>query len=146
MSELDQALCRCLPASTVQVWCDEDPLLAAAADITVRMTENHSEFPIGLDVDVLLDEGGNMQHWLLGLARSLSIELSCRTICDGTGFGDDESPCWSLVWERGVPYLADDLNSALADGEGGAVRIVRRVEDVNLKYPAMSSRAKKRAP
>lgn len=110
------------------------------------MVENHSEFPLGLDVDVLLDEGGNMQHWLLGLARALSIDLSCRTICDGTGFGDDESPYWSVVWDQGVPYLADDLNSIFVDGEGGPIRIVRRLQDTDLKYSAIDSTVKRRSP
>ena len=143
MSELNDALCRCLPASTVQVWGDEGYLLEIVADISVRMTENHSEFPVGLDLDVLLDESGDMQAWLLGLACRLSIELSCRTICDGTGFGDDESPYWSVVWEHGVPYLADDSS---AEGEGGPVRIVRCIQDVSLKYPARGLTARKRSP
>lgn len=129
VSELESVLRARLPASTVRVYAAVEDLSEAASDITVVMVENPSEFPVGLDIGVALGEGRNMQHWLLGLACVLSIGLACRTICDGTGFGDDESPYWSVIWEWGVPYLADDMNSMLCDGEGGPVRIIRCLAD-----------------
>jgi hypothetical protein len=35
------------------------------------------------------------------------------------------SPYWSVVWDRGAAFLADDAGSTFGDGSGGPVRIVR---------------------
>lgn len=61
------------------------------------------------------------------LARRLSEAFGCRAICDGSGWGDDESPYWSIIWDTGRAHLADDSNSDFADGEGGPVRTVREI-------------------
>lgn len=62
------------------------------------------------------------------VARLLAEHFNCRSVTDGSGFGDDDSPYWSVVWEGDRAYLADDSNSSYADGEGGDVRIVRPIE------------------
>ena len=31
-----------------------------------------------------------------------SIRLGCRTYCDGTGYGTDQSPYWGLLFEKGA--------------------------------------------
>lgn len=61
------------------------------------------------------------------LAQRLSDALACRTLCDGSGWGDDESPYWSILWEDARPYLADDAGTDFADGGGGPVRVVREL-------------------
>ena len=61
------------------------------------------------------------------LARRFAAALACRAICDGSGWGDDDSPYWSIIWDGGRAHLADDSNSDFADGEGGPVRTVREI-------------------
>jgi hypothetical protein len=88
-----------------------------------------SEFPTFVDIDYF---PGPQDEAVIGpvmaeLARRLACSLDCRTICDGSGFGGRPSPFWSLVWDGGKPYLADDSFTAFADGEGGPVAIVREL-------------------
>lgn len=44
----------------------------------------------------------------LALSRMRGVEFATRTICDGSGLGDDDSPYWCVVWEDGKYWLADD--------------------------------------
>lgn len=126
-AELERVLRELLQVADVRVLSLDEGAEPARPQVAVYLTENTSEFPCGLDVGVVLAAGRSTQHWLIGLAGALSRHLGCRAICDGSGFGDDESPYWSIVWDRGVPFLADDAGSTLGDGEGGPVRIVRRL-------------------
>ena len=61
------------------------------------------------------------------LARRLADAFGCRAVCDGSGWGDDESPYWSIIWDGGRAFLADDSNSDFADSEGGPIQIVREI-------------------
>jgi hypothetical protein len=92
------------------------------------LSANPSEFPVLLDVFPDPGEPRAVYRVQLRLARFLSERLSCRTICDGSEHGDSAAPYWSVVWDGGVPWLADDCGSVYADGEGGPVRLVRRLE------------------
>ncbi|MDP7286447.1 MAG: hypothetical protein QGH94_00495 [Phycisphaerae bacterium] len=98
--------------------------LRQQADVLMWVCENPSEFPVGLGVSVSLIDGVDYEHWLIELARVLSVEFACRTICDGSEFGDSGGPYWSIVWDNGTPFLADDAGTTIGDGEGGPVRIV----------------------
>jgi hypothetical protein len=121
---LQACLSGLLPGLVVDVadaWAAPRP----ACDVVVVMCDNPSEFPCGLLVGVGLVDASGAAAWLRELARRLSIELGCRAVCDGAGLGDDASPYWSVVWDSGVAYLADDLATLLADGDGGPV-VVRR--------------------
>ena len=62
--------------------------------------------------------------------RCLAKELGCRVLVDGTGFGDDDTPYWSLIIDRDTVYLANDGGTNFADSEGGPVRIVRTLTAV----------------
>lgn len=84
-----------------------------------------SEFPVGISVVARLHAGVSQQDWLRELARCLAEQLQTRTWFDGTPFGDTKTPYWSLIWDQGVPYLADDCDTDFVDGEGGPVRIIR---------------------
>ena len=89
---------------------------------------NSSEFPTLLDVFPDPLEPRAVYREQLQLARFLSERLLCRTICDGSEHGDSAAPYWSIVWDGGIAWLADDCGSEYADGEGGPVRLVRRLE------------------
>ncbi len=62
------------------------------------------------------------------LARRFATALGCRSLSDGTGFGEYPAPYWDVIWMDGASFLADDCNTAFADGEGGAVRVVRPLQ------------------
>lgn len=130
VSTLQRVLSCRLPTSAVCVCPDDDEaFLRASGDVLVRVVESGSEFPIGLDISVSLAGDSAFFVWARGLARVLSIDLSCKAICDGTGLGDDQSPYWSVIWDRGEAYLGDDAGTAYADGDGGAVQVVRRLAE-----------------
>lgn len=136
-AELESVLRELLQVVDVQVLSLEEVAETASPQVAVYLSANASEFPCGLDLGVVLAAGRSTQHWLIGLARALSLVFNCRVLCDGSGFGDDGSPYWSIVWDRGVPFLADDAGSTIGDGDGGPVRIVRRLADELFAEPTL---------
>ncbi len=103
-----------------------------SGDIDGVLSDNRSEFPVLLALVYYPDGPQAIYREQMRLARFLSERLSCRTICDGSDHGDSPSPYWSIVWDRGVSWLADDCNTAFGDGEGGPVRLVRWLEVAEL--------------
>lgn len=94
-------------------------------EILCTVSSNESEFPILLSFWTIEDSEAYEQ--CMRIACFLSKKLNCRTICDGTKHGDDNSPYWSIIWDNGISYLANDSNSKLFDGEGGKVNILREI-------------------
>lgn len=77
--------------------------------IMVRWDEDEGDvFPTALTFAVPFLDGVDAELWYRDVARALCDELSVRSIFDGTPYGPYESPYWSLIWDGGVPYLADD--------------------------------------
>lgn len=65
------------------------------------------------------------------LAGWISTEVACRTVCDGSDHGDDDSPFWCILWDRGKAFLADDAEMDPDDDEPpGELRIVRPLPDL----------------
>ena len=128
-SDLQSTLQRQVPSCIVRVVGSFEELLGLEGDVRVVRSESPSELPTGIQVNARLREGTDYEAWLREIARSLSEMLNCRTIVDGTRFGDSPSPYWSLVFDGSVAYLADDLGSAFGedDPKGGPVRIIRQL-------------------
>ena len=92
--------------------------------ILAIVSSNPSEFPTTLDlVTVPFDHEESLR-----IAQFFSRELRCRTICDGSEAGDDDSPYWSIIVGGDQLYLADDMKTDFGDGEGKYVRIIRRLK------------------
>lgn len=122
--EVQAALAAYFPGCPIRVYPSIEAFGEAVpwlGSINAILHSNPSEFPLILDV---YPEPPRGPPWL---ARFLSERLSCRTICDGSEHGDSAAPYWSIVWDRGVAWLADDCHTMFADGEGGPVRLVRRL-------------------
>lgn len=104
--------------------------------IIIGMRANESEFPTLVDFTLFPgpEDEAVVMPVMIELARRFSAAYGCRTICDGSGYGDSPSPYWSIIWDAGKAYLADDANTTFADGEGGEVAIVRelRLDRVTL--------------
>jgi hypothetical protein len=83
-----------------------------------------SESPLVLEVSIPDRDPNEDYEEQIRLAKFLSSRLGCRTICDGSGHGPSIAPFWSIVWEDGIAYLADDCET----GRGGPVYIVRPIE------------------
>ena len=86
---------------------------------------------------VLLGIGFDPEHTPDGqdgvsrLAGWLSVELQCRTVCDGSDHVDDDAPFWCVLWDRGRAFLADDAELDPGDGEPpGELRIVRPLPEL----------------
>lgn len=110
-------------------------MVPTAHDLAVVLYPNESEFPCGLSISAHIVPGHDLELWLRGLARALSIHFQARSLCDGTPFGDHPSPYWSLIWDNGSPLLGDDLESTLGDGAGGPVKIVRALATESIAVP-----------
>lgn len=95
------------------------------ADVLVVRSESNSEFPTGIALHANVAPEDDYGRWLIEVARQLSAILGVRTICDGSLYGDDESPYWSLLWESGQAMLADDCDTAYSGDGLKPVRIVR---------------------
>jgi hypothetical protein len=128
-TEVRVALADYWPGAVVAVLaCVEELLTRPSGDITVILHRNPSEFPVLLDVMPDPPDEPSVYRGQLRLAEFLSARLGCRTICDGSAHGDEPSPYWAIIWDSGEAYLADDANTVFVDGEGGPVRVVRRLE------------------
>lgn len=97
-------------------------------DILGVIQSNDSEFPVLIDFYKLEADEEKAQTLCLKMAKFLSVEMGCRTICDGSGYGDDESPYWSIIWDGGRSYLADDCETTFGDNvKSKPVVIVREI-------------------
>lgn len=99
------------------------------ADILFQIYYNKSEFPTGIHLDKYpgpQDEAVIMPV-MIELARRFARAYNCRSICDGSGYGDTPSPYWDIIWDNGKSFLADDCDTEFGDQSGGAVRIIREI-------------------
>jgi len=110
---VEQAFAR--HASGAKLWWGDLADPGFDADIAISIEPNPSEFPFVLHGWVV--DGQESQQYELGLrlAGELCMLLDCPTICDGSHHGPTKSPCWSIVWQCGVPFLADDCGTLFAD-------------------------------
>ncbi|MEC7120428.1 MAG: hypothetical protein VXW65_11065 [Pseudomonadota bacterium] len=101
-------------------------LCAQNSDVIFFISQNESEFPTVIHFDLFpnpQDEAVIMPT-MIELARRFSVVLDCDSICDGSGYGDSDAPFWSIVWRGGQAFLADNCNTAFADGADHPVKIV----------------------
>ena len=99
-------------------------------DILFRIEYNASEFSTCIFFDAFpgpQDETVLMPV-MMELARRFADAFGCRTICDGSGYGDSQAPYWGIVWNAGKSFLADDSDTLFLDQEGGAVKIIRELD------------------
>jgi hypothetical protein len=136
--EIRQLLEICFPDLVITVWdlsslergkeSLKNPLTETAA-ILFQVIYNESEFPTTIDFDRFpgpQDEALIMPTQI-ELARMFAKLCNCRTICAGSGYGDDDSPYWDIIWDQGRSYLADDCDTEFGDQTGKPVKIVREI-------------------
>lgn len=58
--------------------------------------------------------------------------FKCKTITDGLGFGDDNSEYWDIIFDKGIAYLADDLETLFYGDGDKKLKIVRKIDVCNL--------------
>lgn len=108
--------------------------------LLIKESDNPSEFPYVLSISAFMEFD---EYWdLLKLAEKISVMHKCRTICDGSFHGPTNTPYWSIIWEEGVPFLADDSFTIFADydttapkaqqKELGHVKIIKKIGKI---YP-----------
>lgn len=114
---------------------DSDGVLEASMiknkTIAFHIDKNESEFPCVIQIDWFPGKQDEklIMPVMIELARKFSITLKCNTICDGSGYGDDEAyPGDTIVWKEKRSYLADDYCTMFGDGEGEPVRIEKEIE------------------
>jgi len=84
-----------------------------AGAMFVRIERNASEFGFLLSATNLA--GGDDYELGLAIARTLSLALRCRTVCDGTRHGPGSNPGRCVVWIEGQAWLGDDYHSLFYD-------------------------------
>lgn len=118
------------PQLNIEIYEDfytyEDPI----PDIVINYYDNGSEFTVVLDVSILhktIDEN-TLCHIYTELSRLISNKFNCRTICEGTRYGENAKyPGYSLIWDNNQSYLADDYGSDFFDEGGGRVKIRKEI-------------------
>lgn len=86
------------------------------------------DFPVMIGFDAFPGDPSIAESVSSALGRKFASEFQCRSLCEAPGLANDGSPYWSLLWANGEPFLADDCHSKLVDGEGGDVRVVRKID------------------
>jgi len=96
-------------------------------EIVATLDNNKSEFP--LVIHFLWWPKSEPEPDVFNLAKIWGSSYCCKTIVDGSDYGDDKSPFWSVIFDSGKYYLADDCNSVFGDDEtgNGPVRVVREI-------------------
>lgn len=69
----------------------------------------------------------------MGVARELTIEQLALALVPHAHRG-------ASFWDRGVPYLADDLDTVWGDEEGGPVKIVEQLVLAPHQRPPLAPR------
>ena len=119
------------PGATVAVLDD----LAELSDDKTKWPEvvltvdlNESDFPFVVHFVWWPNTANGIEEF--HLAKSLGTKYECKTIIDGSGYGDDDSPFWCIIYDNGTFYLADDNDSAFGDRESGRgpVKIVKKLQ------------------
>ncbi|ROU05705.1 hypothetical protein [Lysobacter enzymogenes] len=107
-----------------------------AGVVFVELHRNASEFPFALHATNLA--GGDDYALGLAIARTLSLALDCRSVCDGTRHGPGAYPGWCIVWIEGQAWLGDDYYSLFYDdspelsaderAQLGPIKLLHRLE------------------
>lgn len=92
----------------------------------VVVSENPSEFPIGLEFRPQSNDEEEQDIWLIIVARRLSQKLRCRTLFLGNPV-EPEHPYLDVVFDCGLAFLADDMDSVWANEGDGPIRIIERL-------------------
>lgn len=119
-------------------WEIEDEEKLDDSSICFSLIKNESEFPIMIEITRTPDE--NTLERGQYLAKIISDKLNCKTITDYKE--QDKSlfyPSDSIIFERGNAYFADDTNTIWADGEGGEVKILRKIVFENYKFDDLAN-------
>ena len=100
-----------------------------SADILFQVEHNRSEFPTTIQFDRFPGPQNEavIQSTMIELARMFATVFACRTITDGSAYGEDDSPYWDIIWDNGRSFLADDCDSEFADRRGGPVKVAREL-------------------
>lgn len=122
---LREAFGKILPGLTVPIIEDVSELPESWDLWIMILVEGSDEFPTALTFEVPFLEEVDAELWYRDVARALSDELGVRSLFDGTPYGPYESPYWSLVWDDGVPFLADDSEWDADDDGYGPIHIVK---------------------
>jgi hypothetical protein len=109
------------------------------ADILFRVVDTQSEFPTGIHIDRWpgFHDDAVVYATMTELARMFAAALGCRTICDGSEYGDSDAPYWAIIWDAGRSFLADTCDTRFEDEGDGDVRIVREVYVPACKLDAL---------
>ncbi len=136
--QLQAAMAALLPGLRVVAVDAADTWPDDLGDVLVLRDEGQAGFPTLATLFLRLRPSESEEVWLGELARARSDRLAVRTISDGTRHGDRPSPYWSLVWDAGLPYLADDAGWE----DGQPPRIVRALGLSSFAPPAASLAAR----
>jgi hypothetical protein len=128
INQLTQTLCSFFNNQSVYIG-DILGIVENTSEVFNSIEINKSEFPFGLSIQKYPKQINteNFQQMTVLLSYYLSKCFNCLSICDGTGYGDHNSPYLSIIWDTEIAFLADDSDTLFADGEGGKVKIIKKL-------------------
>lgn len=56
-----------------------------------------------------------------------------KTITDGADFGDDSSEYWNILFNKGEPFLADNLDTEFYGDGHDKLKVIRKMTFEELK-------------
>ena len=134
LSALEPILQAIFPRHNVLVVADIMELLDEVEQTQIQALlqsyQENNEFPNELTVFAHHVMEHEIYALQMRIAQCVSQALQCCTLCDGSLHGDTDAPFWSIIWDCGVPWLADDSACDPSEGEPGLIRRVRRLDTV----------------
>lgn len=114
-------------------WEIEDDEQLDDNSICFSFIRNESEFPIKIEMLRTPDKDNEERGQYL--AKIISDNLNCKTI---TNYREKDKPIDypsdSIIFDKGNAYFANDDCTIWADGKGGEVKIVKKIDFVNYKF------------
>lgn len=92
----------------------------------------NSEFPNRIELYGFPDKNSEEREQYV--AKIISDRLSCKTITSYTDKNNPDFAYYSIIFENGSAFLADDYDTAWADGEGGEVKVIGQINFQNHEF------------
>ncbi|MCA9315751.1 MAG: hypothetical protein KDB73_09695 [Planctomycetes bacterium] len=132
LEDVKRVLREMFPATTVHESAEfRATFRGQYSGIVFDMYTNESEFPVYLDFATFPgpQDEDVLQPVAIELARRISVALGCRTICEGSLYGDNPHlPCYGVMWDVNRAWLVDEGDFATYDEGGGPVELIRPLE------------------
>ncbi len=93
---------------------------------------NKPEFAHTISIYRLPESHSQERSLLIG--RALSLKVNTRILVPYIHPQEPENPYYDILFIQGKTFLADDYNTAFADGEGGRLKIISPLDIPDYRF------------